>query len=84
MPIPKRVLRGQTYEVTMMELRAQPGEVLDAVRDGALVRVTKQGKHIATMVPPGYEKDATIIVHPDGTADGPMPLTWRRPDLLRN
>jgi antitoxin (DNA-binding transcriptional repressor) of toxin-antitoxin stability system len=54
---------------------------LDAVRDGALVRVTKQGKHIATMVPPGYERDTTIVVHPDGTVDGPMPLTWR---LLRD
>lgn len=84
MPIPKRVLRGQTYEVTMMELRRQPGEVLDAVRDGALVRVTKQGKHIATMVPPGYEKTQPSSYILTGTSDGPMPLTWRRTDLLRN
>lgn len=83
MPLPKRNLRGQTCTVTMMELRAQPGEVLDAVRDGMLVRITRQGKHVATMMPPGYDPDAPTIIHPDGSFEGPPPLSFRRPELLR-
>lgn len=82
--LPRRTLRGQTHTITMMDLRQQPGEVLDAARDGAVIRVTKQGKHVATIIGANFEPDAPTIVHPDGTVDGPLPFTHRRPDLLRN
>lgn len=84
MKIPRNVRRGQVFSITMMELRAQPGEVMEAIRDGAIVHVTKNGRHVATIAPPD-DVDETIIVNSDGsTLDGRKPLTWRRPDLLRN
>jgi len=87
MPLPARSRRGETHTVTMMELRQQPGEVFEAVRDGACVRVTKQGRHIGTIVPNDFntnDLDRTIVIRSDGTSeDGRMPVTWRRPDLLR-
>ena len=84
MPIPRNIRRGQAFSITMMELRKQPGEVIEAVRDGAIVYITKQGRHIATMAPPD-DVDDTIVVNPDGSTVGNRrPLTWRRPDLLRN
>jgi hypothetical protein len=84
MPIPKLVRRGEIYTVTMMEFRKQPGEVIDACRDGALVKITKQGKHVATMVPTGFyfDPDRPIVIRSDGTSeDGRMPLMLRRSDL---
>jgi prevent-host-death family protein len=86
MSLPKRNRKGETHQITMMELRSQPGEVLDAARDGAIIHITKNGTHIATLV--GADSglvDDIIIIRPDGTTvGGQKPLTWREPGLLRN
>ncbi len=78
--IPKRNLAGQTTEVTMMELRAEPGEVIDAVSYGLKVRVLKAGKHRATIIPPDMERgsDEVTRVLPDGSFVGQPPITFRR------
>jgi antitoxin (DNA-binding transcriptional repressor) of toxin-antitoxin stability system len=84
MPLPKRSRKGEIHTVTMMELRHQPGEVFEAVHDGAFIKVTKQGRHVGTIVP--VDEDPTpIVIRPDGTSeDGRMPFTFRQPRLLRN
>lgn len=62
-------------KITMMELRSQPGEVLRAVEvDGREITITKNGHDAAKLVPAGD----TTIVHPDGTFEGPLPITFRR------
>lgn len=79
MPIPKLSFVGETATVTMMELRSNPGEILDRVSRGLTVRITRQGKWIATMRPPALaaRDDDTIAVRPDGTTeDGRKPLTF--------
>jgi hypothetical protein len=80
MPIPKLSFVGETATVTMMELRSNPGEILDRVSRGLEVRITKQGKWIATMKAPSLRcpECDPIIVRPDGTTeDGRKPLTFR-------
>lgn len=79
MPIPKLSFVGETATVTMMELRSNPGEILDRVSRGLTVNVTKSGKWVATMKAPSLSisADDTIIVRPDGTTeDGRKPLTF--------
>lgn len=78
MPIPKLDFTDEVATVTMMELRRQPGEVMDRVARGLTVYVTKSGRAVAKMVPFTHREDETIIVRPDGsTADGRKPLTFR-------
>lgn len=79
MPIPKLSFVGEIATITMMELRSNPGEILDRVSRGLEVRVTKSGKWVATMKAPalGARTDDTIIVRRDGTTeDGRKPLTF--------
>ena len=58
--------------ITMMELRASPGEYAFRVRaDGESFLVTYQGKPCFKMVP----VDDVTAVRPDGTFKGPKPLT---------
>ena len=58
--------------ITMMQLRASPGEFAFRVRaDGESFLVTYQGKPCFKMVP----VEETSIVRPDGTIKGPKPLT---------
>ena len=58
--------------ITMMQLRAMPGEYAFRVRaDGESYLVTYQGKPCFKMVP---VEDCTVI-RPDGTFKGPKPLT---------
>jgi antitoxin (DNA-binding transcriptional repressor) of toxin-antitoxin stability system len=79
MPIPQLNFVGEVATITMMELRANPGEVLDRVSRGLEVRVTKQGKWVATMKAPSLAipADDTIVIRPDGTTeDGRKPLTF--------
>lgn len=79
MPIPKLSFVGETATVTMMELRSNPGEILDRVSRGLTVHVTKSGKWVATMKAPALavSDDDTIVVASDGTtAHGRKPLTF--------
>lgn len=79
MPIPKLSFVGETATITMMELRSNPGEILDRVSRGLEVRITKSGKWIATMKAPSLamSDDETIVVRPDGTTEcGRKPLTF--------
>lgn len=79
MPIPQLSFVGETATITMMELRSNPGEILDRVSRGLEVRITKQGKWIATMRAPALamSDDETIVVRPDGTTEcGRKPLTF--------
>jgi antitoxin (DNA-binding transcriptional repressor) of toxin-antitoxin stability system len=58
--------------ITMMQLRAAPGEYAFRVRaDGESFLVTYQGKPCFKMVP---VEDSTVV-RPDGTFKGPKPLT---------
>lgn len=58
--------------ITMMQLRASPGEYAFRVRaDGESFLVTYQGKACFKMVP----VDDVTTVRPDGTFTGPKPLT---------
>lgn len=60
--------------ITMMQLRASPGEYAFRVRaDGESFLVTYQGKPCFKMVP--IEETTTIL--PDGSFKGPKPLTFR-------
>jgi len=77
LPIPTKNFRGRNATITMMEFRAQPGEVIDLVSHGMTIRVEKSGKHVATIVPPDYDSESTEIT-PDGKICGAVPLTYRR------
>lgn len=49
--IPKWDTAGQEATITMMQLRSQPGEVLDFIVAGGTVHITRQGKNVATITP---------------------------------
>lgn len=60
-----------------MELRQQPGDVMDRVMNGMTIRIEKNGKHVATLVPADADTDTTVI-RSDGSIAGPVPKTFRR------
>lgn len=77
MPIPKLDFTDEVATVTMMELRQQPGEIMDRVARGLTVYVTKSGRPVAKLVPFSHTEDETIVVRRDGsTVDGRKPLTF--------
>jgi prevent-host-death family protein len=75
--LPEKDFRGQVIEITMMELRSQPGEVMDRVSHGATVHITKAGKRVATLVPHGSDREVTYI-GARGEVTGHLPVTFRR------
>lgn len=77
MPLPKLDFTGARATVTMMELRANPGELIERVRHGLTVGIEKNGKQIAVLSKSDIGSDTTII-HRDGTIEGAIPLTYRR------
>ncbi len=77
MTLPRKDFRGTSATVSMMELRSEPGEVIDRVSHGMTVHVEKSGKHVADLVPPDGAGDTTTV-HPNGSITGPIPLTFRR------
>lgn len=61
--------------ITMMQLRASPGEYAFRVRaDGESFLVTYQGKPCFRMVP----IDDVTTIQSDGTFKGPKPLTFKQ------
>jgi hypothetical protein len=74
--LPPKDFHGQRATISMMELRAQPGEVIDRVEHGAIIHLEKCGKHVGSIVPPDGIGDETVI-YPDGRIAGPIPLTFR-------
>lgn len=77
MPLPKLDFTGEHATVSMMELRASPGDIVDRVSRGLTVHVEKSGRHIASIVPVAAE-DRVTTIHPDGSISGQVPLTFRR------
>lgn len=55
-----RLLRGQKIEITMMDLRSAPGDVMDLVLQGAEITVTRQGKPIAVIHTPDENRAIEI------------------------
>jgi prevent-host-death family protein len=76
-PLPAKDYRGKEATISMMELRSAPGDVMDRVAHGMTIRVEKNGKHVATIVPADADTD-TVVIHPDGSIEGAIPLTFRR------
>ena len=72
MPLPRKDYDGQEAEVTMMELRASPGDIIDRVTHGMRVHVTKSGVRVACIVP------TKTVIAADGSFAGERPLTMGR------
>jgi prevent-host-death family protein len=73
MSLPRKDYYGQECTVTMMELRKNPGDIIDRVTFGMKVHITKSGKLVATIIPP-----ETTTILPDGSYTGAKPLTMGR------
>lgn len=78
MPLPETDYTGQTATVSMTELRAAPGDVVDRVSHGLTVHVEKNGKRAASIVPPRDSSEVDCVIHRDGSFTGTMPITFRR------
>jgi prevent-host-death family protein len=77
MSLPKTDYRGREATVSMMELRSEPGNVIDHVSKGMRVHIEKNGKRLGTIIPAEENGESTTI-NRDGTINGTIPLTFRR------
>jgi antitoxin (DNA-binding transcriptional repressor) of toxin-antitoxin stability system len=75
-PLPKIDLSGRRASVTMMELRANPGQVIDSVAHGLTLDIEKNGKKVAVLA--RSDSGSDTVIHRDGTISGAIPLTYRR------
>ena len=74
--LPAKDFKGQKATITMTELRTTPGDVIEHVKAGMQISITKNGKVIALLLPVNYDNETTIIKS-DGSIAGPIPLTLR-------
>ena len=77
MSLPTKNFRGQAVTITITELRSALGDVMDRVAHGMIVTVEKNGKSVAVLAPPTRPQSEEVVVWPDGSIDGPLPLTFR-------
>lgn len=73
MSLPRKNFDGQEATITVTELRAAPGDALDRVAHGMIIHITKNGKHVATIMPP-----EETVIQSDGSFTGRRPLTMGR------
>lgn len=55
-----QLLGGKRLEITMMDLRSAPGDVMDLVLQGVEITVTRQGKPIAVIRTPDEKRAVEI------------------------
>lgn len=66
-------------EITMMQLRAEPGEYFHQVyKHGETIIITKAGRKIAQICP-----IENTVIDKKGRVKGEIPLTFKRPELLK-
>lgn len=73
MSLPRKDFDGQVATITVMELRAAPGDAIDRAAHGMTIHITKNGVHVASLVPP-----ETTTINPDGSFTGRKPITMGR------
>lgn len=47
-----KLLEGQEEEITLVDLRSAPGDVISQVRMGKIFKITKSGKLVAILATP--------------------------------